>query len=222
MSDTQPRRTYGQFCGLARALDHIGDRWTLLIVRELLAGPTGFAALRSALPGLASNLLVQRLGDLEADGLVTRSDHPPRSKSVRYELTEAGKGLEPAVLALIRWGAVWMASGPGEDFVNPRWAALALRALLGNPETKEPAGALAIDAGGEDLTVSIGGNGRVVVSGRSEGRPRARVRGPFSAILAVASGQTLLAASESITVEGDRSFAAAALSGAPTGSRSKA
>ena len=217
MIRTQPRKSYRQFCGLARALDHVGDRWTLLIVRELLVGSAGFAALRAGLPGIASNLLVQRLGELEGDGLVRRSSHPVRSKSVHYELTEIGRALEPAVLELIRWGALWMRNGPDDDFANPRWATLALRALLSNPGIKKPAGALAIEAGGERLTITIGPNGRVVDSGSATARVRACVRGPFPTILAVAAGRLRLAETEAIVVDGDRKFARAALGSPPSG-----
>jgi DNA-binding HxlR family transcriptional regulator len=220
MNKTQSRKSYRQFCGLARSLDRVGDRWTLLIVRELLPGPAGFSALRAALSGLASNLLVQRLGQLEGDGLVRRSAHPARSKSVRYELTEIGKALEPAVFELIRWGAVWMQSGPGGDLVNPKWASLALRALLNDPEMKKPAGELAIEADGERATVSIGANGRVVTSGASGKRARALLRGPFPAILALAAGWTNLAQSTSIAVEGDPIFADTALQTRPSKSPS--
>jgi DNA-binding HxlR family transcriptional regulator len=209
----QPRKSYGQFCGLARALDRIGDRWMLLIVRELLPGAVGFAGLRAALPGIASNLLVQRLAELESCGLVRRSPHPARSKSVRYELTEIGKALEPAVLELIRWGAVWMQSGPGDDLVNPRWASLALRALLSNPDINKPAGTLAIEADGEYVTISTGPKGRLVTSGPPGKRVRALIRGPFPAVLAVAAGRMLLAEAEAILVEGDLKFAQAALGG---------
>ncbi|MDH4353359.1 MAG: helix-turn-helix transcriptional regulator, partial [Actinomycetota bacterium] len=93
-------KTYGQFCGLARALDHVGDRWTLLIVRELLLGPRTFAALQASLDGISPNLLVDRLRSLASDGIVRRNGAPARSKAVEYRLTDDGAALEPAVLAL--------------------------------------------------------------------------------------------------------------------------
>lgn len=207
----QSRKSYGQFCGLARSLDRIGDRWSLLIVRELLLGAAGYAALRASLPGLASNLLVQRLGEMESDGLVKRSAHPARSKSVRYELTELGLALEPTILELIRWGAVWMQRGPGNDLVDARWATLALRALLNSSAVTKPAGELAIECDGERLTVAIGPKGRVVTLGESGNRMRALVQGSFPAILALAAGQMTLASNVPVTVDGDRDFAEAAL-----------
>jgi len=213
MTTPQQRKSYGQFCGLARALDHVGDRWTLLIVRELLLGSAGFGALRAALPGLASNLLVQRLGDLEADGLVRRSPHPSRSKSVRYTLTGRGRALEPALLDLIRWGAVWMERGPGDDLVDPRWAPLALRAVLDRCDMTKPAGVLAIDCDGERLTVSIGPKGRTVTPGAPEHPARATLTGSLPALLGLASGRIALSPKAPIALDGDLAFAKAALSG---------
>lgn len=213
MTSPHQRKSYGQFCGLARALDHVGDRWTLLIVRELLLGPAGFGALRAALPGIASNLLVQRLGDLEADGLVDRSAHPSRSKSVRYTLTGRGRALEPVVLDLIRWGSVWMARGPGDDRVDPRWAPLALCALLDRADVTKPAGVLAIDCDGERLAVSIGAKGRTVTAGAADGPARATVTGSLPALLGLATGQIAFSPRAPVTVAGDRAFAKAALCG---------
>ena len=118
------RKTYGQFCALARALDHVGDRWTLLIVRELLPGPRRFAELLAGLPGVAPNLLVDRLRSLQASGIVERSSHPPRSASVTYTLTDLGRGLEPSVHALIRWGAVSIAPAPAAAASIPAGGAI--------------------------------------------------------------------------------------------------
>lgn len=123
------RKSYGQYCGLARALDRIGDRWTLLIVRELLVGPQRFADLRAALPGIATNLLSARLRHLTADGLVTRRRLEPPAAVFVYEATELGRGLEPAVLALTRWGGNWMGERGGDEF-SARWLVIALRAVL--------------------------------------------------------------------------------------------
>ena len=151
-----PGRSYRQFCGLARALDHIGDRWTLLIVRELLIGPRTFRELQSVLDGMSPNLLVQRLRLLVADGLVARNDAPPRSPTVSFALTDAGAALEPTILELIRWGARWMTSGAGTDQVDARWSVLALRALLdGTTVPGDIGGLVHVDVGGERVTVEI-------------------------------------------------------------------
>lgn len=99
-----PQRQYGQFCPLAKSLDVLGERWTLLIVRELLAGPKRYTDLRHGLPGLATDLLATRLRDLQQTGLLTRRDIPPPTKATVYELTERGQALRPALLELARWG----------------------------------------------------------------------------------------------------------------------
>ncbi len=98
-------RTYDDPCGIARALDHVGERWALLIVRELLLGPKRFTDLRAGLPGASQNVLSQRLRELEESGIVRRRKLPPPAASQVYELTDRGYELEPVVLALARWGS---------------------------------------------------------------------------------------------------------------------
>lgn len=210
----QIKKSYGQFCALARALDHVGDRWTLLIVRELLIGPRRFAELLQALPGIATNLLVARLRQLEADGIIERSDHPPRSPMVTYRLSALGRALEPAVFGLIRWGAAWMAAGPGGDRADARWAILALQALLDAPHFTRPKGVLKVEVGGEVVWVLIGADGRKVATGAPPKQEKAVVSGDFPAILALASG--LRRPEElDVQIEGDRSFAESALKPGP-------
>ena len=98
------RRRYGQFCPLAKALDVLGERWTLLIVRELLSGPKRYTDLRQGLPGLATDLLATRLRELQETGVVDRREVPPPTPATVYELTERGHALKPAILELARWG----------------------------------------------------------------------------------------------------------------------
>ena len=100
------RRNYSQFCGLAHALDVVGERWTLLIVRELGSGPKRYTALADSLAGIGTSLLATRMRQLESDGIVQRrlaADQP--SSTVVYELTEAGRELAQAVIPLAVWGA---------------------------------------------------------------------------------------------------------------------
>jgi DNA-binding HxlR family transcriptional regulator len=99
------RRTYGDRCGVARALDFVGERWALLVVRELLLGPKRFTDLRGGLPNLSPDVLAQRLRELEEAGVVQRRTLAPPAASRVYELTERGMALEPVVLALGRWGS---------------------------------------------------------------------------------------------------------------------
>src|SRR5580693_5149596 len=97
-------RTYGDACGIARALDIVGERWALLVVRELLLGPQRFSDLRRALPGASSNLVTDRLRELQRSGVVRRRKLAAPAGSWVYELTEWGQELEPIVLALGGWG----------------------------------------------------------------------------------------------------------------------
>jgi DNA-binding HxlR family transcriptional regulator len=99
------KRTYADRCGIARALDAVGERWALLVVRELLLGPKRFTDLRAGLPGVATDILAQRLRELEATGIVARRTLAPPAASKVYELTPRGAELEPVILALGRWGS---------------------------------------------------------------------------------------------------------------------
>jgi DNA-binding HxlR family transcriptional regulator len=120
-------RTYGDRCGIARALDVVGERWALLVVRELVLGPKRFTDLRAGLPHVGPDVLSQRLRELEGAGLVRRTTLPPPAASKVYELTPRGAELEPVVLALGRWGAG--APVPAHARFGPDAFVLALKAL---------------------------------------------------------------------------------------------
>lgn len=118
------RRSYAERCGVALALDLVGERWTLLIVRNLLVGPQRFGALLKDLPGLTTNLLTQRLKQLSLDGIVERDGEGPRAP---YALTARGRALEPVVFALSGWGESLLMSAPAGHHGNLRWLVLSLR-----------------------------------------------------------------------------------------------
>ena len=105
-------RSYNQFCGLAYALDRVGERWTLLIIRELMAGPRRFKDLLDGLPGISTNLLTERLTELKKSGLIQRRILPPPAGSAVYELTALGEGLKRALLELGKWGAQFAPASP--------------------------------------------------------------------------------------------------------------
>lgn len=127
-------RRYHQFCGVAKALDVVGERWTLLLVRDLLLGGRRFSDLQQAMPGLTPNLLSRRLKDMQASGLVEQQRLPPPHSATVYVLTELGRELEPVVLALGRFGARWLTSPAADDRVDPRWAMVSLkRRYRGSP-----------------------------------------------------------------------------------------
>ena len=128
-----PRRSYDQYCAIARGLDVIGDRWTLLLVRDLLLGPKRYKDLLSGLPGIGTNLLADRLKELEAAGLVERTVLPPPAGSAVYQLTETGQGLETVMTALGRWGARFLGTPRKSDVMVPRAYFVAMRGVY-NPE----------------------------------------------------------------------------------------
>ncbi|MFG2000860.1 winged helix-turn-helix transcriptional regulator [Spirillospora sp. NPDC048911] len=121
-------RTYNQYCATARTLDIVGERWTLLLIRELLTGPKRFGDLQNSLKGLGTGLLSARLKHLEREGLAKKITLPPPARTPAYALTEAGEELGPAVLALATWGMRWAMDEPreGETF-HPGWAVLGLK-----------------------------------------------------------------------------------------------
>jgi DNA-binding HxlR family transcriptional regulator len=123
------KRTYGDRCGVARALDLVGERWALLVVRELLLGPKRFTDLRAGLPHVGPDVLAQRLRDLEQSGLVRRGTLPPPAGSRIYELTERGRELEPVVIALGRFGSV-APFPPGEAGIGVDAVVIALKSLF--------------------------------------------------------------------------------------------
>lgn len=210
------RKSYGQFCGLARSLDRVGDRWTLLVVRELLLGPRSFRELTEALVGISPNLLTQRLRALADDRLVERNDAPARSKNVIFRLTPAGAALEPVVLELIRWGARWMMDGPRRDLVDTRWTLLALRALLERTPTQAlREGVVHVNAGGAPLTIRIRAGERSVHPGH-EGKALGVITAPMTAVLSAACGLGGLRG-PAVQIDGDHEAITDAVVGLPCG-----
>lgn len=121
------RRNYKQFCGLARALDRVGERWTLLVVRNLLLGPKRYSDLLESLPGITTNLLALRLREMERLGLVTKRKAEPPVRATLYELAPAGRALEPALMELARWGGRFMDGPTQGDTLDMGWALLSLK-----------------------------------------------------------------------------------------------
>jgi DNA-binding HxlR family transcriptional regulator len=121
------KRSYDQYCGVARGLDIVGERWTLLIARDLLLGPKRYKDLLEALPGIGTNLLAARLRALEVEGLVRRTVLPPPAGTAVYELTELGLELEPVIMALGRWGHRFLGLPRPADALLPGAFFIALR-----------------------------------------------------------------------------------------------
>lgn len=124
------RRSYDQYCPIARSLDVIGERWALLIVRELLAGPRRYTDLHADLPGVSTDVLASRLKELERDELVVRRRLPAPAAAVVYDLTERGRGLWSVLAGLADWGAPLLAEPRPTDAVRAHWAAIPLLNLL--------------------------------------------------------------------------------------------
>jgi DNA-binding HxlR family transcriptional regulator len=120
-------RSYGDRCGIARALDAVGDRWALLVVRELLLGPKRFTDLRAGLPKVSPDVLAQRLRELETNDVVRRDTLPPPAASQVYELTERGRDLKPVILELGRWGS---RQPPNDGPLGPDAAVIALMTMF--------------------------------------------------------------------------------------------
>jgi DNA-binding HxlR family transcriptional regulator len=129
-------RTYGDMCGIARALDVIGERWALLVVRELILGPKRFTDLRAGLPNIGPDVLSQRLRELEAAGLLSRRTLAPPAASRVYELTERGRALEPVLLALGEWGST-APIPPGSPQLGVDSTIIALRTLFDADAAKD-------------------------------------------------------------------------------------
>jgi DNA-binding HxlR family transcriptional regulator/putative sterol carrier protein len=124
-----PEHRYQQYCALARALDVAGDRWTLLIVRELVPGARRFTDLLEGLPGISRNLLTERLRGLERDGVVARRELPAPAARLVYELTADGRDLADAMVPLIRWGSGRLGERKSGESFRPRWSAVGMAGL---------------------------------------------------------------------------------------------
>jgi DNA-binding HxlR family transcriptional regulator len=124
-------RSYGQYCSVAKALDVIGDRWTLLLVRELLAqGPSRYTDLRRGLPGIATNLLAERLRELEQAGIVHREEAPPPIATTLFSLTPRGAQLKSVIKELGRWGIPLMAETTPQEEYRSYWLSLPVELYL--------------------------------------------------------------------------------------------
>ena len=158
-------RSYAQLCGIATALDVIGDRWTPLVVRDLLLGPLRFIDLVDGLPGIGTNTLAARLKQLEAAGVVHRRLLPLPDRGTVYELTPYGRELEPILLSLGRWGTRSMGNLPSDVATRSRWLVAAMLAFhdesqrIARPTTWElrlTDGPFTVQAEGTNLTVAAG------------------------------------------------------------------
>lgn len=184
-----PRRSYDQYCAAARALDAVGDRWTLLVVRELLVGPRRYTDLHADLPGVSTDVLASRLKDMEQQGLTTRRRLPPPAAAYVYELTQRGRELLPVLEALAGWGAHGLAERRPTDAVRAHWFALPLlRRLAGTG--LEGVVEVRLDEG--RFHVRLAGGAESYGDGPAPDEPDARVTLDAGTCVAVSRGELSL------------------------------
>jgi DNA-binding HxlR family transcriptional regulator len=195
-------RSYGQYCAMAKALDVIGDRWTLLIVRELMVlGACRYTDIREGLPGIATNLLAERLRELEAAGIVARREAPPPIATALYELTARGRQLEPLLDELGSWGLQYMSAGPapGDQF-RSRWLTWPAQQFLTDHQPQEPPVSIEAQVGEDSIVIETAPEGVRARPGTAE-HPDATLSGAPHALLALLSGQLDLAAARAKGVQ---------------------
>jgi len=182
-------RSYGHYCSIARALDIVGDRWTLLIVRELLLqGPCRFTDLKNGLPGVATNLLSIRLKELENAGLVARGDAPPPVATVLYTLTDDGLALEPVLKVLGLWGLKYMSEERPDDAFQARWLAYAPAWFSTDADPGAAPAVIQLIAADESAVIELMGGEIHTRVGRAE-KPDLVLDGPPRAVLGLLGGQ---------------------------------
>jgi DNA-binding HxlR family transcriptional regulator len=153
-------RSYDQFCALARALDVVGDRWTLLIIRELFARDSRYSDMRDALPGIATNLLAERLRQLQEAGVIEAYDAPPPVRATVYRLTPRGRELRPAIRALVTWGVPLLAAGRGADAFRMQWLVMPVRILFDGVDVADLAPlTVLVKTGNEPATIEVSREG---------------------------------------------------------------
>lgn len=156
---------YAQYCPLTRAVEILGERWTVLLLRELFLGPKRFSDLRTALNGVSTSVLSERLVRLEERGIVARRDLPPPAASAVYELDEAGRALKPVLVELTRWGARFLDAPGPSDCLRPEWLLLGLDVFARREASPELGARLHVEAGNESIDIYVrGGPGGTSVS----------------------------------------------------------
>ncbi|HEU4736992.1 MAG TPA: helix-turn-helix domain-containing protein [Solirubrobacterales bacterium] len=191
-------REYGQACSLACALDRVGERWTLLIVRELSLGPLRFSALARSVGGAPTDVLTKRLRDLERHGIVERRELDPLSSTTVYELTELGRGLEGPMIELSRWG---MGLQKLEDVLDLRPSSLpnAIRVILRPPPGLRAT--LALRSGGQSYELRIDGGWIEAARGTAPNSDLSLTGTPIGIVAALVAGAK---GEDGVEVDGDR------------------
>ena len=176
---------YPQFCALARAAEIIGERWTLLIIRELLLGPRRFGDLLDHLDGMSPSLLTTRLTSLIESNVVRRTTLPPPASAQVYELTEIGREIQPAIRELIRWGGRFLFPPVPGDAFEPDWVLLGLDAIARRSPVPDISVGLVVSHGRKsaDFTVAGGSSGTSIRRGITD--CKGTLEAPFDAVLQI-------------------------------------
>jgi DNA-binding HxlR family transcriptional regulator len=186
-------RSYDEYCAIAKSLDVIGDRWTLLIVRELaVRGACRYTDVRNGLPGIATNLLADRLRELEHAGVIAREDAPPPVATTLFRLTPRGEELQPVLEQLIRWGVPLMTEQKPNDAVRSHWLASALELMLSDRQPDASPVTLELQTGDQPIVIEARDGAVSTHLGAAE-RPDATLAGPPKPILGLLFGRLQLA-----------------------------
>jgi DNA-binding HxlR family transcriptional regulator/putative sterol carrier protein len=161
------KRSYNQYCGLAAALDVLGERWSMLILRNLLTGPKRFTDFLEGLPGIGTGLLSERLKQLESAGVIRRATLPPPAASAVYELTADGEALRPVLIGLTRWGMARLGEPPAGQFIDADMIAVAMEARF-EAASDDIDGSFQLVIDGRPYRIRIAGGKIVVQAGPSE------------------------------------------------------
>jgi DNA-binding HxlR family transcriptional regulator len=185
------RRDYNQFCGLATALDAVGERWTLLIVRDLMGGPKRYSDLALSLHGIGTSLLAVRIKQLEADGVLVRRELPPPAASTVYELTPVGWELADALVPLALWGARHQLDPQREDGqgFKPEWSLAVLARLLRSGSVEDLHAVYEFHIDGEVAHVTVADNSTFVTTGRAHGQADAVITTDSGSLASLVAGR---------------------------------
>jgi len=185
-------RSYKQYCAIAKALDVVGDRWNLLIVRELLLQRAcRYTDLQNGLPGIATNLLAERLRELEREGIVAREEAPPPIAATLFRLTPRGQQLDATLFELGRWGAPLMTEPDEHDAFRGHWLAFPISFLVSDRTPDQPPVTIELRTGGDTITVETG-DGKVHTHLGAAEKPDLILTGPPQPLLGVLTGQVNL------------------------------
>jgi DNA-binding HxlR family transcriptional regulator len=207
-SDSRSKRHYEDACATAHALDLVGERWALLVMRELMLGPKRFSDLRESLPGISANVLTQRLEGLEAAGVLVRRKLPPPAAVQVYELTEWGYESEPIFQALGRWAARSPAHDPSLPFSTASFV-LSLRTMFNAERAKDMDARIGFHLGEETFLARLADGRLEIARGPLDGADLILTGAPPVLAGAIYGGQPLEALEQAgvLQVEGDRTLA---------------